>query len=131
MSPKPPPAGPLDGKTTPTDRRPRRVADELAEAQWFTGTPRSAICPICAASYTQRRLSERFLALARTRSQLGRLPAIDRVIPDSYVPVLCPKCESRALAGPMEPAVRITAKVDERYLEDERAAMADAVEVAT
>lgn len=53
----------------------------------------------CGRKFTQRLLSARFLAAARHNADvLGTEAAIDRDIPEHWVPVFCPRCERRQLA---------------------------------
>ena len=135
MSPKPAPPSPLDGRHSSPHAQATRwdtPAGVLAMSQWFSPHTRSAVCGVCGATFTQHHLSERFLAMARSKTvPLGAKHAIDRQIPDGWVPLYCPPCEHHDLSAPDSagPGTRVTAKVDERYLEDERAAMADSVEV--
>jgi hypothetical protein len=50
----------------------------------------------CGKRFTQRLLSARFLAIAE-RQGIGALRALQRGVPDFYVPVHCPPCERRDL----------------------------------
>ncbi len=54
---------------------------------------RPARC-LCGAAYTQSLLSSRFLEMAE---RAGAMPATLKMLPDLYVPLNCPPCESREL----------------------------------
>lgn len=70
----------------------------------------------CGARYTQMLLSERFMSIVQQRGSHA-VDATMNVIPDMFVPVLCPACESRALgAAPVE--VTYNAGFLRRRLED-------------
>jgi hypothetical protein len=75
------------------------TAAVLAAGEWFvTGADRAAVCRDCGEPFTQHKLAPRFLAAARNLPALAGQPhAIDREIPDGYVPLFCPPCEHRAL----------------------------------
>ena len=75
----------------------------------------------CGKEFEQFKLSQRFLAMARwpTRNS-PRDAAIDRQIPDGYVPLFCPECESKQLE--LE-ARRAEFSYPERYEQDERDGM--------
>ena len=54
----------------------------------------------CGKSFTQWKLSERTLRIMRFAAERsGRQAAIDREIPDAFVPLLCPRCEVFELAN--------------------------------
>lgn len=57
---------------------------------------REAACG-CGATYTQRRLSVRWMTMAERGR--GAQQVMDQ-IPGLYVPVLCPKCERRSIGAP-------------------------------
>ena len=87
---------------------------------------RDAVCAACGAAFTQHKVAPRFTALAREHG-----PALDRVVPDGWVPLDCPRCERRNLAGgrTAQEVLRWTEKsalTDGQYYADERAGMADA-----
>lgn len=57
---------------------------------------RGAVCE-CGAGFTQRHLSARFLTMCERWNGGGALRAVQRQIPDFFVPVHCPKCERHQL----------------------------------
>lgn len=58
---------------------------------------REVICD-CGRRFTQYKLSRRFLEMARHHAHAaGREAAIDREIPDGFVPLFCPPCETHQL----------------------------------
>jgi hypothetical protein len=79
---------------------------------------REAKCRLCGASFTQLKLSTAFLASA----------AVQAEIPGGFVPIFCPVCEHRDLAGRRAtPKVRTPYVVPANdYEADERIAMRDA-----
>jgi hypothetical protein len=115
--------------TKPLGRSFDTPAGRLAEAAWFDPATRPAVCGICGATFTQRRLSDRFRDMARGKARrIGQAAAIDRVIPDGFVPLFCNPCEHRVLSHEESadlPAPDHTPMIDLTYERDERAALAD------
>ena len=89
-----------------------RVDVDLGE--WL-GAKRSAVCGRCSDVFVQRELTARFRAMAPA--------AIRAVIPDGWVPMHCPPCESLLLR--QGSTLQHTAGLDRRAVDDERAGMAD------
>lgn len=91
----------------------------------FSGPTRKAVCGCCGAEYEQIQIPESFLRAARSKAEPGQA-AIDRVIPDGWVPLDCPPCERRNLTGGLTPgrALRYPAAPREAVYEvEERRAL--------
>ena len=77
-------------------RQPTSLADAAATDPMFNvrdGKPvtREQTCE-CGRPFTQRQLSERFLAIVEKRGR-NAMASFAKQIPDFYVPVHCPPCE--------------------------------------
>lgn len=82
-------------------RQPTNLAGAMALDPMFfrdaDGKPvtRQRTC-LCGRAFTQRLLSERFLAIVEKQSRKA-IDVLSKQIPDFYVPVHCPPCERRDL----------------------------------
>lgn len=79
------------------ERKPVDLAEVIQRDRMFShdekGKPvtRPKVCE-CGASFTQRLLSERFMAIVERRGHKA-LALMREQVPDYFVPVHCPKCE--------------------------------------
>lgn len=88
---------------------------------------RGAVCAKCGASFTQVKLPEKFLKAARGGEDYSTgYFAIDRYIPEGWVPVYCPRCDHRELSDPsgrLTVPPRTSPALELAYEHDERAAL--------
>ena len=89
---------------------------------------RPAVCARCGAAFTQFKVPDGILTAARRgeKRNTGYF-AIDRYVPDGWVPVYCPKCEHGELSsGALSVPPKSSPQLDIAYEQDERAALAEA-----
>lgn len=108
----------------PGAKKPGQFVERLAQCRYPTHPEWLGV------GFTQFKLSDEFLAVARAHAPLGRLPAIDWCDPDGWVPPFCPRCTHRDLAraelSRAPDGRESNVALDRQYVDDERLAMAEA-----